>query len=189
MGKDSRNRPLLSLRAPVEQSWELVNEALDTSGIDVGTRDQERGIVYLTFYTLQQDQEFDGFFDWLLNREVKPITIDFGGSAPSEEDDPDAVYSSDPDAIVKGAKPTQEELQSMDGFKIWIGGRVVYVFGQDNQSRQNADGQEVIVKRYQLRFNRARSGVLVSVHNSDGEIVAESAAEELLWAIKDSLAI
>lgn len=189
MGQDSRNRPLLSLKAPVDESWTLVNTALDNAGIDVGTRNQEKGIVYLTFYTLQQDQEFEGFFDWLLNREVKPITIEFGGSAPAEEEDADAVYSSDPDAIVKGAKPTQEELQSMEGFKIWIGGRVVYVFGQDNQSRQNADGQEVIVKRYQLRFNRARSGVLLSVHNSDGEIVSESAAEELLWAIKDSLAI
>lgn len=190
MGQDSRNRPLLSLRAPADQSWALVNEALDTAGIDVGTRDIDQGVVYLTFYTLQQDEEFDGFFDWLLNREVEPITFEFlTEELLAEEQEANIAYSSDPDAVVKGARPTQEEMRNMDGFKIFLAGRVLYVFGQDNQSRLNEDGQELLVKRYQLRMNRARSGVLFSVHNDDGDIVAENAAEELLWAIKDNLAI
>ncbi len=75
----------------------------------------------------------------------------------------------------------------MEGFKVWMGGRVVYVFGQDNQQRTNADGDTYTYKRYQLHFNRARSGVLLSVKDDKGEAANAQGAEELLWAIKDHL--
>ncbi len=77
----------------------------------------------------------------------------------------------------------------MDGFKIFVGKRVVKVFGQDNQKRTDEDGNLIVVKRYQLVFNRARSGVLISVHDRKGNIVSESAAAELLWTIKDNIGI
>lgn len=190
MGMDSRNRPLLSVRAPADQAWVLVNEALDQAGVDVGTRDENDGRIYLTYRTVTQKEKSRGLLDWLLNREVKPITFSVSGTADTKKEiRTDVVYSSDPDAPVVGAVPTQEELQEMEGFKIWAGGRVLYVFGQDNQTRENADGQLELIKRYQLAFNRARSGVLISVHDRDGEPVSEDAAQELLWAIKDNLTI
>lgn len=189
MGQDSRNRPLLSITAPVDRSWALVNEALDKAGIDVGTRNEGRGVFYLTYYAFNQEPEYDGFFDWLLNRDTSPIRLNFTVDNDLQEEEGEVLYSSDPDAVVAGAKPTQEQLQAMEGFKIWLGGRIIYVFGNDNQNLRNEDGETVLVKRYQLKFNRARTGVLVSVHDQQGEPVIEDAAEELLWTIKDNLAI
>lgn len=190
VGQDSRKRPLLSVKAPMDQSWEYVNSALDRAGVDVGTRDTEDRKIYLTYKTRTQRDEPKGFFDWLTRDDKEPIVFKLPGLDDKEEEPAKEVfYSSDPNAIIAGAEPTQEELQNMEGFKIWMGGRVIYVFGQDNQTRATADGGLELIKRYQLAFNRARSGVLVSVHDSDGKLVAEDAAEELLWTIKDNLDI
>jgi uncharacterized lipoprotein len=169
----------------------LVNDALDRAGIDVGTRDKESGAIYLTFKSTLKEQEYSGFLDWLKNRESGPITLDLVN--PNSVEDPidkDVVYSSDPDAIVKGARATQEELQAMDGFKVWVGKRVVYVFGQDNQKRVNAESGDLeLFKRFQIRFNRARTGVILSVHNDKGEPVSSESAEEFLWTVKDNLSL
>ena len=189
MGQDSRNQPLLNIRAEGDESWALVNKSIDAAKIDVGTRDQENGVIYLTFKTTVVEQQYDGFLDWLKSRETGPITFDLDALNRSEATDNDnVVYSNDPDAIVKGATATQEELQSMDGFKVWMGGRVVYVFGQDNQQRVNAQSGDLeVYKRYQLHFDRARSGVLLSVRDDSGDLADPAGAEELLWTIKDNL--
>ena len=187
MGMDSRNQPLLNVRASGDEAWDLVNASLDAAGIDVGTRDQESGVIYLTYKHSVIKEEPKGFLEWLRARETGPITIKFPGSEEPKAVKENVVYSSDPDAIVVGAEPTQEELQNMEGFKVWMGGRVVYVFGQDNQQRTNADGDTFTYKRYQLHFNRARSGVLLSVKDDKGEAANAQGAEELLWAIKDHL--
>ena len=191
MGKDSRNQPLLNIRASADEAWVMVNDALDRAGVDVGTRDKESGAIYLTFKSTLKEQEYSGFLDWLKNRESGPITLDLVN--PNSVEDPidkDVVYSSDPDAIVKGAKATQEELQAMDGFKVWVGKRVVYVFGQDNQKRVNSESGDLeLYKRFQVRFNRARTGVILSVHNDKGEPVSSESAEEFLWTVKDNLSL
>jgi len=191
VGRDSRNRVLLSVKTPATDAWELVNGALDRAGIDVGTRDEAEGRIYLTYVTsVKQDDRPKGFLEWLRSIEMKPITIDnIGLGSDTVEIEKDVAYSSDPDAPIIGAVPSQEELQAMEGFKIWVGDRVVYVFGQDNQKRVGPGGEELLVKRYQLIFNRARSGVLLSVHDRKGNQVSEQAAESLLWAIKDNIGI
>ena len=189
VGRDSRNRPLLSVKAPADEAWELVNAALDRAGVDVGTRNEETGNIYLTFVSRAPEERPQGLFEWLKNRKSGPLSIDWNPAAKVEAPDETINYTSDPDAPIVGAVPTQEELQSMDGFKIWVGQRVVYVFGQDNQQQTNPDGEKVVVNRYQLKFNRARSGVLISVHDRKGEIVGEDSAAELLWTIKDNIGI
>lgn len=189
VGRDSRNRPLLSVKAPAEQAWELVNAALDRAGVDVGTRQEESGRIYLTYVGKTPEEKPQGLFDWLRNRESGPISLDWNPAAAPEPVDENINYTSDPDAPVVGSVPTQEELLAMDGFKIFVGKRVVKVFGQDNQKRTDEDGDLIVVKRYQLVFNRARSGVLISVHDRKGNIVSESTAAELLWTIKDNIGI
>jgi uncharacterized lipoprotein len=190
MGRDSRNRPLLNVKTSGDQAWELVNLALDSAGVDVGTRDREAGVIYLTFKQSVAQEKPQGFFEWLRNREVGPITIntDLLTSKINKNQPKDISYSSDPDAIVSGAQATQEELQAMEGFKVWMGGRVVYVFGQDNQKRLNdATGELELFKRFQLSFNRARTGVLLTVNDDKGKPADAGGAEQLLWLIKDNL--
>lgn len=189
VGRDSRNRPLLSVKAPAEQAWDLVNAALDRAGVDVGTRQEDSGRIYLTYVGKTPEEKPQGLFDWLRNRESGPISLDWNPAAAPEAVDENINYTSDPDAPVVGSVPTQEELLAMDGFKIFVGKRVVKVFGQDNQKRTDEDGDLIVVKRYQLVFNRARSGVLISVHDRKGNIVSESTAAELLWTIKDNIGI
>ena len=190
MGRDSRNRPLLNVKTSGDQAWELVNKALDSAGVDVGTRDREAGVIYLTFKQTVAEEKPKGFLEWLRSNEMGPITLDtelLSGKATDEQPS-DVVYSSDPNAIVSGAQATQEELQAMEGFKVWMGGRVVYVFGQDNQKRLNDEtGEFELIKRFQLSFNRARSGVLLTVNDDKGKTADAGGAEQLLWLIKDNL--
>ncbi|HSG02334.1 MAG TPA: outer membrane protein assembly factor BamC [Marinobacterium sp.] len=188
VGRDSRNRPLLSVKAPADEAWDLVNAALDRAGVDVGTRNEESGRIYLTFVSRAPEAKPQGLFDWLKNRESGPLNIDWNPAAAVEASDENINYTSDPNAPIVGAVPTQEELQAMDGFKIWVGKRVVHVFGQ-NQQQTTEDGERVVVNRYQLAFNRARSGVLISVHDRKGNIVSKDTAAELLWTIKDNIGI
>ena len=188
VGRDSRNRPLLSVKAPADEAWDLVNAALDRAGVDVGTRNEDTGRIYLTFVSRAPEEKPQGLFDWLKNRESGPLSIDWNPAAAVEPSDESINYTSDPDAPIVGAVPTQEELQAMDGFKIWVGKRVVHVFGQKQQQTTD-DGELVVVNRYQLAFNRARSGVLISVHDRKGNIVAKDTAAELLWTIKDNIGI
>lgn len=189
VGRDSRNRPLLSVKAPADEAWQIVNDALDRAGVDVGTRREDLGRIYLTFVAKSPQEKPKGLFDWLKNRESGPISIDWNPAAEPEPIDESINYTSDPDAPVVGSVPTQEELLAMDGFKIFVGKRVVHVFGQNTQKRTDEEGNLIVVKRYQVAFNRARSGVLVSVHDRKGEIVAEDTAAELLWTIKDNIGI
>lgn len=189
VGRDSRNRPLLSVKAPADEAWDLVNAALDRAGVDVGTRKEENGRIYLTYVAKTPEEKPKGLFDWLKNRESGPLSIDWNPAAEPEAVDETINYTSDPDAPVVGSVPTQEELLAMDGFKIFVGKRVVHVFGQNTQKRTDDDGNLIVVKRYQLVFNRARSGVLVSVHDRKGNIVSENTAAELLWTIKDNIGI
>lgn len=188
VGRDSRNRPLLSVKAPADEAWDLVNAALDRAGVDVGTRNEDTGRIYLTFVSRAPEEKPQGLFDWLKNRESGPLSIEWNPAAAVEPSDESINYTSDPAAPIVGAVPTQEELQAMDGFKIWVGKRVVHVFGQKQQQTTD-DGELVVVNRYQLAFNRARSGVLISVHDRKGNIVAKDTAAELLWTIKDNIGI
>ena len=127
VGRDSRNRPLLSVKAPADEAWDLVNAALDRAGVDVGTRNEETGSIYLTFVSRAQEQKPMGFFEWLRAREVGPIKLNLNSLTETDRPDEIVNYTSDPGAKIIGAVPTQEELQAMEGFKIWLGDRVVYV--------------------------------------------------------------
>ncbi|GAA0686715.1 hypothetical protein GCM10009104_10820 [Marinobacterium maritimum] len=203
LGRDSRGNPVLKISAPIDTAWAQVSEALDAAQVDVGTRDQETGIFYLTYTTTTpfDDTEKMGFFEWLhsdrgeIKLDTSMISAALGGD---EESEGGVRYSA------VGTLPSSERVEddgelttelsdpnnpaNQKGYKIWFGGKVVYVFGSGESGNYNAEtGNYEHTGRYQLKLNRTRSGVFLSVHNADGLEAPAIVAEEILWAVKDQL--
>lgn len=201
LGRDSRGNPVMKIEAPIDQSWALLNQAVDRAGLDVGTRDQSTGMMYMTYTTstpVDRQKEM-GFFEWLFSDrgEIKlnTQTLDsiLGGG---ENGDTDIRYSAkagtDQEPVAEGevqalADPNNPANQK--GYKIWFAGRVIYVFGSDKSKgnyNSETDAYEHVGK-YQLKLNRSRSGVFVTVLNSEGLSAPAVISEEILWAIKDQM--
>ncbi len=203
LGRDSRGNPVLKISAPIDIAWQQVDAALNAAQVDVGTRDQEIGTFYLTYTTTTpfDDTEKMGFFEWLhsdrgeIKLDTSMISAALGGE---EESDTGVRYSA------VGAVPSSERVEedgelstelsdpnnpaNQQGYKIWFGGKVVYVFGSGGSGNYNAEtGNYEHTGRYQLKLNRTRSGVFLSVHNGDGLEAPAIVAEEILWAVKDQL--
>lgn len=203
LGRDSRGNPVLKISAPIDTAWVQVDRALDKAQVDVGTRDQAAGIFYLTYTTTTpfDDTEKMGFFEWLHSDrgEIKLDTSMISAALGGEEEDETGVRYS-----AVGALPSSERVEedgelttelsdptnpaNQKGYKIWFGGKVVYVFGNGESGNYNAEtGNYEHTGRYQLKLNRTRSGVFLSVHNADGLEAPAIVAEEILWAVKDEL--
>lgn len=74
------------------------------------------------------------------------------------------------------------------GFKIWFGGEVVYVFGENDGAVMNAEtGAYEHVGQYQLKMNRTSDGVFLTVKTPDGYSAPAVIADEILWEIKDNI--
>ena len=46
MGRDSNGMPALKITVPADQAWQQINQAIDQSSLDAGTRDQQLGVIY-----------------------------------------------------------------------------------------------------------------------------------------------
>lgn len=209
LGRDSRGNPVLRLDGSIDKVWMTLSDALDAAELDVGTRDQEKGIFYMTYATstpFEQVQE-QGFFEWL-HSDRGEIRLDTGfldralGSG-EEGVGPDGIrYSSktvaqklaelkkDPESAESSLLPPEENgLAERDGFKIWFGGKVVYVFGDPakNGVYNENTGKLEHVGQYQLKLKRSRNGVSLVVLTHQGLTAPAIVAEELLWEIKDKL--
>lgn len=200
LGRDAQGNPVLKVGAGADQAWELVNEALDKAELDVGTRDQSLGVFYLTYTTTTPVEEVNkmGFFEWLhSDRDEITLNTDFIDSALGFEEGSDVIrYSSrsnEPAAEAGGDVESElsdpNNAANQEGYKIWFGGRVLYVFGSgDDSGRYNAETDSFEhVGRYQLHLNRSRTGVFLSVHTEQGLEAPAVVAEEILWAIKDQM--
>ncbi|MBR9827369.1 MAG: outer membrane protein assembly factor BamC [Oceanospirillales bacterium] len=202
LGRDSRGNPVLKINAPIDAAWEQVSDALDAAGVDVGTRDQAVGVFYMTYTTTTpfDDTEKMGFFEWLHSDrgDIKLDTSMISAALGSEEEIDGKRYSA------VGARPSSERIEedgelstelsdptnmaNQEGYKIWFGGKVVYVFGSGERGSYNAEtGNYEHTGRYQLKVNRTRSGVFLSVYNAEGLEAPAVIAEEILWAVKDQL--
>ena len=203
LGRDSRGNPALRINASPDSAWELVAQAIIDADLDLGSQDQSLGKFYMTYTTTTpfDDTRNVGFFEWLTSdREEIKLDTSFISSALGLNDSTEEggiVYSS------RGAR-TSAELASdegvasnlndpnnpanQSGYKIWLGGRVIFVFGGGRTGALNAaTGQYEHVGRYQVALNRTRTGVIVTVL-TDEEIVAPAVvAEEILWQIRDQL--
>lgn len=202
LGRDSRGNPVLKINAEIDQAWQQISDALDRAKIDVGTRDQTSGVFYLTYTTTTpfDDTKKMGFFEWLHSDrgEIKLDTSMISAALGGEEKDPNGIrYSSadtQPKPGAEGEVPLENDLAdpnnpaNQQGYKIWFAGKVVYVFGGGDSGNYNTEtGNYEHTGRYQLRLNRTRSGVFLSVLNDQGLNAAPVVAEEILWAVKDQL--
>ncbi len=201
LGRDSRGNPVLKMSVPIDQAWESLNGALDQAQIDVGTRDQKSGMIYLTYTTTTRfdDRERMGFFEWLnSDREDIQLNTDLlSGVLGGDEEGPDAIsYSSGPSKAMTEDEAAQLAADLNDpnnaanrkGYKIWFAGKVIYVFGGGDKGVYNNDtGKYEHTGRYQLKMNRTRNGVFLSVLTDQGLEAPQIVAEEILWTVKEHL--
>ena len=208
MGRDSKGSPALKITVPVDQAWNEINTAIDKTTFDIGTRDQQMGVIYMTYTTSTpyEDTEKMGFFAWL-HSDRKSLTLSSGslGKALGFGDDKAAegpVYSSkeivaeavDGDAEAAGDTEFQYSIDEQakaaetEGFKIWLAGEVIYVFGdgQDGVYNESSDKYEH-TGQYQLHMNRTSNGVFLTVKTPEGLSAPVVVADELLWGIKEQL--
>lgn len=74
------------------------------------------------------------------------------------------------------------------GYKVWFGGKVIYVFGEEEGGVFNSDtGSYEHVGQYQLKMNRTASGVFLTVKTPEGYSAPAVIADEILWQIKDNI--
>ncbi len=203
LGRDARGNPALRINTSPDQAWNMVAQAIVDADLDLGSQDQGLGKFYMTYTTTTpfDDTRKMGFFEWL-HSDRGEIKLDTGfissalGFGDSSEQDA-ISYSS------RGARTSAELAGDEDiandlndpnnpanqpGYKIWLGGRVIFVFGGGRSGVLNTDtGQYEHVGRYQVVLNRTRTGVIVTVL-TDEEIEAPAVvAEEILWQIRDRL--
>ncbi|WP_417222690.1 outer membrane protein assembly factor BamC [Amphritea sp.] len=209
MGRDSNGFPALKITVPVDQAWAQINQAIDKTDLDVGTRDQQTGVIYMTYTTSTpfDDVEKMGFFEWL-HSDRKKITFDtgsFGRAFGFDDRNPgDGPFYSAKDATEASVEQAgdvgdvAEEIYSIDGneddaanrkgFKIWFGGEVLYVFGSEQDGVYNDDsGKYEHVGQYKLHMNRTANGVFLTVKTPDGYSAPAVVADEILWQIKEKI--
>ena len=202
LGRDAQGNPALRIHASPDQAWELVSQAIADADLDVGTQDQNLGKFYMTYTTTTpfDDTRRMGFFEWLFS-DREEITLDtsfitsaFGGG----DDDEEAILYSSRGARTSAELAQDEDIRSdlndpnnpanQPGYRIWLGGRVIFTFGGGQSGVLNRDtGEYEHVGRYQVVLNRTRSGVIVSVLTDDEIAAPAVVAEEILWQIRNQL--
>lgn len=202
MGRDSKGFPALKITVPVDQAWAQINQAIDNTDLDVGTRDQQAGVIYMTYTTATpiEDTEKMGFFEWL-HSDRKDISFDTGnvgrvlGFSSDEEESDGPSYSAKQFSVEQAIDGEQQysieaenDEANRKGFKIWFGGEVLYVFG-DNQDGvyNNESGKYEHIGQYQLHMNRTANGVFLTVKTPDGYSAPAVVADEILWEIKEQI--
>ncbi len=193
LGRDSSGNPVLKLEDSADEAWEKVNKAADSAGMDIGTRDQKQGLLYMTYVTTTPiEKKSQGFFEWMFS-DRGDITLNTGTLGAlvgvDDEGDDDIRYTSKSAEELVQEFGDPEDLSAQDGYKIWLAGRVVYVFNSgSSKGRISKDGDVYQqIGRYQIKLNRTRSGILVSVLDDQGEDADAQVAEEILWDLKDSM--
>jgi uncharacterized lipoprotein len=197
LGRDSRGNPVLKIGVPIDLAWNILNAAVDSADIDVGTRNQDIGMLYMTYTTSTplERKKTMGFFEWILSdREEIKLDTSLVSSALGVESNEVAYSAKEVDVPVLAEGEVQaladpSNPANQEGYKIWIGGRVVYVFGGGKKKGAfNADTNAYEhVGKYQLKMNRTRSGVYVSVLNDQGLAAPAIISEEILWLLKDNM--
>ncbi len=189
-GRDAKGRPVLKVTTDIDRVWDMVSEALTQAEIDVGSSDRELGVFFMTYainvpQVSEKRSGVGGFIDWL-NSDRGDITL---GSVLDEDKDRIQYSAKQRPVTEDSAEP--KDLSQQEGFKIWLGDRVIYVFeGKEADAKPVKNTETGLLEnlgRYQLRLSRRLSGVFVSVADDKGLAVAPHIAEEILWTLKEHL--
>ncbi|RDE24264.1 outer membrane protein assembly factor BamC [Motiliproteus coralliicola] len=197
IGRDSRGKPVLKMTVPVDQAWDMLESSLLSADVDVGSFDRSLGKYYITYSSsaalLDESEDDVGFLDWLHgNREDIKISSEVLATALGAEEDPNEGprYSSKPEVeLADNPDLEQQRLAAQDGYKIWLGDRIIYVFGNGDQGGDvdPETGELVYTGRYQVAMTRRSSGVYVSLLTDKGIPAPVGVAEELFWKLRDQM--
>lgn len=120
LGRDSQGFPALKVSGSVDQAWGQINAAVDRAKLDVGTRDQDAGVLYMTYTTSTPFDAVEkmGFFEWLHSDrgEIKLNSTPLSNALGFESDEPSVSYSAK--APVVTAKAVRKEFSETQGATI-----------------------------------------------------------------------
>ncbi|MEH6812778.1 MAG: outer membrane protein assembly factor BamC [Motiliproteus sp.] len=194
LGRDSLGNPVLKLNTDVDKAWSLIDQAMAAAQLDVGSSNRKVGKFYITYTTstpFDQNEEggFWSFITWLHDEQREDLTISTSFLAEAV-----GFESDDPTKKILYSKKTAEEYDPTDlsqqkGYKIWMGGKVVYVFGSGGTEgvENESTGELELTGRYQVKLSRRRTGIYVSILDEKAQGVSSIVAEEILWNIKDNI--
>ena len=195
LGRDANGNPVLKLATNIDTAWQWVDTAMTAAEVDVGSSDRDIGKYYITYTTSTpfEDEEeggFWGFVNWL-HGDRDAITIDTAflesavGIEGSEDDEANKVRYSQNDT----AEVDPDDLSQKEGYKIWLGGKAIYVFETSKSDfvKNEETGALEHTGHYQIKLNRRRSGVYISVLTEQSDDAPAIVSEEILWNIKDHL--
>ncbi|WP_271274076.1 outer membrane protein assembly factor BamC [Aliamphritea hakodatensis] len=200
LGRDANGFPALKISGTIDQAWGEVNRALDSAGLDIGTRDQQLGVIYMTYATTTPFDEGPtlGFFEWL-HSDREEIKLDTTGLSEvlglgDSDQDANIKYSSVAEGFQPGSRKGEEkpwtdptDLSKRKGYKIWLGNRVIYVFGDNEGVINENTGDYEHIGRYQLQLRRTNDGAFLVVKTDKDVSAPKTIAEEILWEVKDNL--
>jgi outer membrane protein assembly factor BamC len=167
------------------------------SSFDVGSYDEAAKKVYFTHVShLRTSEEAvfsaGGVLGWFKglhsgNARETGINIDLAllgnGENPDQENDR-PIYSADTQLAVK-----EVGLADKKGYKIWLGGKVIYVFEDEDQGNISDTGEYTYIGQFQLSFEETLTSVYLQVLNDQAEPAAKVYAEEILWRLQQQLTL
>lgn len=195
LGKDQNGRPLIRIEQNKEDAIVLLLQAM--SGMDVGSHDLQQGRIYFTHTTnvqaVAEEEQASGIWGWFKGlhsgnssqQETGPITLDMsllGGKDETAVVQPEIIYTSQ-----DVAPSVSDDPKDRKGFKIWLGGEVIYIFEDEDQGDVGEDGLYRFTGNFQLQLIETLKGVYVQVFTSKGTHAGAAHAEEILWQIKQGL--
>ena len=194
LGKDQHGRPLIQLNMSYEKALRKVLSAM--SSFDVGSYDEVSKKVYFTHVShLRTSEEMasssGGIWGWFKGlhsakpREpgIKIRLSPLGGDESADQANDRPIYSSDPKLSEK-----KTSLADKKGYKIWLGGKIIYVFEDEDQGDISETGEYTYTGQFQLNFEETLTSVYLQILNNEGQPAAKVYAEEILWRLKQQLA-
>ena len=194
LGKDQFGRPLVQLNMNYDQALDNVLKAM--ASFDVGSYDEIAKKIYFTHTSnLRSSQAIksksDGVWGWFKDlhsgskrepgTKVKVNLLGAGKDEDTATERP--IYSSDPEIAAKGTS-----LADKKGYKVWLGGKVIYVFEDDDQGDVSETGEYTYMGSFQLHFEETLNSIYVQVLNDQSQPARNVYAEEILWRLQQTLA-
>ena len=193
LGKDQYERPLVQLNMSYSNAFPKVLKAM--SVFDVGSYDEIEKKIFFTYVSHSRSleknlSESGGIWGWIKgfhsgSKRDPGIKLDFSLLGADEAIDPISegpVYSSDASLSAQ-----ESSLADKEGYKVWMGGEVVYVFEDENQGVVSDTGEYTYTGEFQLSFQTTLNSVYLQVLNNQGQPAAKVYAEEILWELQQQL--
>lgn len=195
IGKDQFDQPLVQLNMSYKDAFPKVLNAM--SAFDVGSYDEELKTIYFTHTSHVRSVEktgskSSGMLGWFKDlhsgngnadksRGIKLDTSLLGGDAIEEPIKDLTIYSANSQLA------TTTSLADKKGFKVWMGGKVVYVFEDEDQGNVSETGEYTYVGQFQLSFQTTLTSVYLQVLDNQGQPAAKVYAQEILSKLQSEI--